>query len=592
MKNIIFTIMLFVCGITAAKAQDFSTNGTDNSINKYSESTLSPYLSNAYWGLKNPAYYYNPLDTVWIVGPRLGIGTSAPLTSLHAKGNGSIFTLEGTTHAFMQFYPDGISAGRKAWIGFGSNPSQDLTLTNQDPQGKIIFKTNGGTRAVITETGNFGIKDANPLRPLSVTGTIRSSYTPNEAEFLEIGHGGGNAYLNWNGDGRLDYRYNLDHKMSLTQRGWLGILTESPTAQLHINTSALLDDEAALRIGGKGDVQVDASGIIGGRMMIRENGNIGIGIVEPEEKLHINGRARLSSLANGSGIWHTSNNVTDWFVGLNPNDDFRIFRDADRFFVGKNGLVGIGTNVPEEKLHVAGRMRLSSNINGTGMWFGSKTAGDWFIGLTGNDDLRIHNGSTRATMKPNGAFGLGTAEPQTRLHVNGIIRAGMSNHVELGHGGTHAFIRNGGAGDIDFRIGSERVMKITSTGKFLVGNVTAPGNYSIYAENGILTNEVKVALQSSSDWSDDAFDRVPSLEEMAQSINENAHLLGMPSAETLVKEGYSVTDMDSKLLEQIEWQAVHIIKMDKENKELRSEIDELSQQLKEIQAILVKMNEK
>ncbi len=49
----------------------------------------------------------------------------------------------------------------------------------------------------------------------------------------------------------------------------------------------------------------------------------------------------------------------------------------------------------------------------------------------------------------------------------------------------------------------------------------------------------------------------------------------MPSAKTLVKDGYELKSMDAKLLEQIEWLWQHAIKLDKENKSLQEEITKL-----------------
>ena len=96
-----------------------------------------------------------------------------------------------------------------------------------------------------------------------------------------------------------------------------------------------------------------------------------------------------------------------------------------------------------------------------------------------------------------------------------------------------------GDGNLDFRHDNVTVMSLTDSGKLILGSVTTPGNYNLYVENGILTEEVKVALENSSDWSDDEFDNVPSIEEMQKTIDEKSHLLGMPSAQELVEKGYS-----------------------------------------------------
>src|SRR5262249_22119601 len=54
--------------------------------------------------------------------------------------------------------------------------------------------------------------------------------------------------------------------------------------------------------GGTGDFQIDASGIPGGRFIVRESGNVGIGTDNPISKFHVNGNATISgNLSKGGG---------------------------------------------------------------------------------------------------------------------------------------------------------------------------------------------------------------------------------------------------------------------------------------------------
>lgn len=54
------------------------------------------------------------------ISGRLGIGTTSPLTPLHIKGNAAAVNIEGTDHAFFQFFPFGLAGGRKAYFGVPS----------------------------------------------------------------------------------------------------------------------------------------------------------------------------------------------------------------------------------------------------------------------------------------------------------------------------------------------------------------------------------------------------------------------------------------------------------------------------------------
>ena len=122
------------------------------------------------------------------------------------------------------------------------------------------------------------------------------------------------------------------------------------------------------------------------------------------------------------------------------------------------------------------------------------------------------------------------------------------------------------------------ILLLKTDGKVVIGDttqITTPGNYNLYVQNGILTERVKVALKNATDWSDASFGKTPSLFQVKQSIEQNSHLINIPSAKEVVDDGYELQVMDAKLLEQIEWLWQYTIKLDEENKKLRSEIEAL-----------------
>lgn len=125
---------------------------------------------------------------------------------------------------------------------------------------------------------------------------------------------------------------------------------------------------------------------------------------------------------------------------------------------------------------------------------------------------------------------------------------------------------------------TQDILLLKTSGKVVIGDtslISTPGAYNLYVQNGILTEKVKVALRNASEWSDDAFAHTPTLAEVDASIHKNSHLPNIPSAESLVKEGYELQSMDAKLLAQIEWLWQHTINLDAENKKLKLEIAEI-----------------
>lgn len=128
---------------------------------------------------------------------------------------------------------------------------------------------------------------------------------------------------------------------------------------------------------------------------------------------------------------------------------------------------------------------------------------------------------------------------------------------------------------ITFFLNAQEIMMLKTSGKVVIGDttqITTPGNYNLYVQNGILTERVKVSLRSTADWADDAFGKTPTIADVSQSIQNNQHLVGMPSATDLVKEGYELKSMDAKLLTQIEWLWQHMIRLEEENKALKEKL--------------------
>lgn len=129
---------------------------------------------------------------------------------------------------------------------------------------------------------------------------------------------------------------------------------------------------------------------------------------------------------------------------------------------------------------------------------------------------------------------------------------------------------------------AQDLMILKSSGKVIIGDtsqISTPGPYNLYVQNGMMTEKVKVAVRSAEDWSDDSFDKTPQISDVKASIDTKSHLYNMPSADQLVKEGYELQAMDAKIVEQVEWLWQHTIKLSEENKALKEELEKIKAQL-------------
>lgn len=90
-------------------------------------------------------------------------------------------------------------------------------------------------------------------------------------------------------------------------------------------------------------------------------------------------------------------------------------------------------------------------------------------------------------------------------------------------------------------------------------------NYKLFVEGGILSEEVRVALNTT--WADYVFApsyQLKTIDEVASFIKENGHLPNVPSAKQVEAEGINVAEMATIQMEKIEELTLYIIELKKE----------------------------
>ncbi|MDR2951300.1 MAG: hypothetical protein LBV71_19095 [Prevotella sp.] len=293
------------------------------------------------------------------------------------------------------------------------------------------------------------------------------------------------------------------------------------------------------------------SNISGGSLRIGKIGDIGnkavpVGGLAAQYNLDFTGYRDVAADQTGARIAalrynrHLENNALVQKTGLafytNPLGINAGTTDlVERMRITPEGNIGIGTNSPQYKLHVEGEVYTTGwyRANGNkGFYFQSwgggfnMTDATW-IRTYGNKSFYHNTGvmrtdgifhvgpnGDRLIVNTNGNVGIGVTNPQSKLEVNGTVRA----------------------------------------------------------------KEVKLEASGWADFVFDKSYDLPELSEVEKHINEKQHLPGIPSEKEVLENGVNVVDMQAKLLQKIEELTLYVIEQDKKIEKQNRTIQELQNQ--------------
>ena len=167
---------------------------------------------------------------------RVGIGTASPATLLH---------LDATDGAVLRMQRIGTNADNKLEF---SHDGTDGTIESTND---LIFRTGGGIKATLLDTGNVGIGTTTPKRHLHIhEGTESTTVglmltndatgTSNDSQGFQFKVGGdGTANIDQREDKDLDFFTNATFRMTITNGGDVGIAKSNPQAKLDVDGSAI-----------------------------------------------------------------------------------------------------------------------------------------------------------------------------------------------------------------------------------------------------------------------------------------------------------------------------------------------------------------
>jgi len=311
-----------------------------------------------------------------------------------------------------------------------------------------------------------------------------------------------------------------------------------------------------------------------------------------------------------------------------------------KFYLNKDGKVGIGTTSPSAKLDVRNghlyvgdetfsnpgswgqTINIDDNVHSrilieerntgvkTALW--AHTGGNSKVGTISDHDFGIvTKGNTKMTIKRDGKIGIGIESPSSILHIRDerpVVKIQNKNYEDtdnnfygwiggydksgdeiwwLGEGsssGKQLGLFTNRAG-YDLKIFNKgKGITVKNNGNVGIGTLTT-GNHKLAIEGSIGAREIKVEANG---WSDFVFYEdynLPTLTEVENHIKEKGHLKDIPSAKEVEKNGFFLGAMDAKLLQKIEELTLYTIDQQKEIEELKKQNSKIDKQQKEIEEL-------
>ncbi len=233
----------------------------------------------------------------------------------------------------------------------------------------------------------------------------------------------------------------------------------------------------------------------------------------------------------------------------------------EKMNVTVDGMVGIGTLTPSEKLDVDGKIRWgTSSTSSWGEGLLSMNSG-WSSGSYPTiGSVSGTNGSLIMLHNPHVPFRTDNSASgyNGRAGLRMAINENVSSYWDMGLAGDFFHI---------YRTSQGEFFRITNQGNVGIGTISP--TEKLVVDGKILAEEIKVQNVPSSDYVFEPDYNLRPIHEVETFVKENKHLPDIPSSEEFKEHGVGLGEMDDMLLRKVEELTLYVIELKRENEELK-----------------------